>query len=458
MTAAPFPDPLAAGARLRIEVRALLRLAGPLIANNLALAGMNFADTVMAGRLSARDLAAVAVGSSVWIMVFLFGLGVLMAMSPTAAQCYGGGEDRRIGAYSRQALWMGGGLAAVLMLALLNAGRLLTAIGIDPAIVPLTVGYIEAIAWGLPAIYAYLALRFTSEGIGWTRPIMYIALLGLVTNVAGNYVLMYGKLGFPAMGAVGCGLASAISMWAMLAAMVMYMLRTPRYRPFAIFARFELPNPPMLRELLALGLPIGVSVVAEAGLFTAVALLMGTLGATVVAAHQIAINYAATMFMIPLGLHSATTIRVGHALGRGQHAYARFLGFTGIGVCACVMAVSAVLMLIFKDAIVGLYTVDSEVAGIAVSLLFVAAIFQISDGLQVGAAGALRGFKDTRVPMLLNFTSYWLVGFPLAWYLGIGLGLGPQAVWIGLVAGLTVAAILLTWRFALVSARTRQPP
>ncbi|MBA3563332.1 MAG: MATE family efflux transporter [Gammaproteobacteria bacterium] len=443
---------------VRVEALALLRLAGPLIANNLALAGMNFADAVMAGRLSARDLAAVAVGSAIWIVVFLFGLGVLMAMSPTAAQCYGAGESRRIGAYTRQALWLGVGLAAVLLIALLNARHLLVLIGIDASIVPLTSGYVSAIAWGLPAIYAYLALRFTSEGIGWTRPIMYIALLGFVSNVIGNYVLMYGKLGFPAMGAVGCGLASAIAMWIMFAAMLVYVLRTPRYGPLEIFTRFDWPHPATLRELLALGLPIGASVVAEAGLFSTVALLMGKLGATIVAAHQIAINYAATMFMVPLGLHSATTIRVGHAIGRGQLDYARFLGYTGIGLCACVMAASAVFMLVFKDAIVGLYTSDEAVANIAVSLLFVAAIFQISDGLQVGAAGALRGFKDTRVPMLLNFFSYWLVGFPLAWYLGLVAGLGPQAVWIGLVAGLSVAAILLTWRFALISACAKRGP
>ncbi|MGH8495537.1 MAG: MATE family efflux transporter [Gammaproteobacteria bacterium] len=434
------------------EARDLLRLAGPLIANNLALAGMNFADAVMAGQLSARDLAAVAVGSAIWIVVFLFGLGVLMAMSPTAAHCYGAGEGPRIGAYTRQALWLGAGLATVLMIALLNSGHLLVAIGIDESIVPLTSGYVSAIAWGLPAVYAYLALRFTSEGIGWTRPIMYMALLGLVTNVAGNYVLMYGKLGFPAMGAIGCGAASAIALWTMFAAMLVYVIRTPRYRPFGIFERFDWPDAAKLRELLMLGLPIGVSVVAEAGLFTTVALLMGKLGATIVAAHQIALNYAATMFMIPLGLHSATTIRVGHALGRGQPARARFLGFTGIGLCACVMAVSAVFMLVFKDAVVRLYTSDAAVARIAVSLLFMAAVFQISDGLQVGAAGALRGYKDTRVPMVLNFFSYWLVGFPLAWYLGLTARLGPQAVWIGLVAGLSVAAVLLTWRYNRISA------
>ncbi|CAN5349065.1 MATE family efflux transporter [soil metagenome] len=436
---------------------ALLRLAGPLIANNLAIAGMNFSDAVMAGRLSARDLAAVAVGSAIWITVFLFGLGVLMAMSPTAAQFHGAGESGRIGAYTRQALWMGGGLAALLLVALLNAEHLLAFVGVDPTIVPLTSGYIAAIAWGLPGIYAYLALRFTSEGIGWTRPIMYIALLGLVANVSGNYVLMYGKFGAPALGAVGCGMASAISMWIMLAAMVVYVVRTPRYRPLGIFTRFEWPRWKPLRELVALGLPIGVSVVAEAALFSIVALLMGKLGATIVAAHQIAINYAATMFMVPLGLHSATTIRVGQAIGRGERDLARFIGYTGVGLCGAVMAVSAILMLAFKNAIVALYTSNATVAEIAVSLLFIAAIFQISDGLQVGAAGALRGFKDTRLPMLLNFISYWLIGFPLAWYLGLIARLGPQAVWVGFVAGLSVAAILLTWRFAWVS-RPRPGP
>jgi len=426
-------------------------LAGPLIANNLALAGMNFADTVMAGRLGAIDLAAVAVGNGVWMVVFLFGLGVLMGMSPVAAQYFGAGQKPEVGRALRQCLWLSQVLALVLFVMLRQAGHLLAAIGIDVEILPKTIGYIDAISFGLPAMYAFLVLRFTSEGIGHTKPIMLIAIVGLFINVLFNYLLMFGKLGFPRLGAVGCGYASAISMWLMFSGMLIYVRRHSIYRKFELFTAFDWPRRDGLRELLGLGLPIGLSVLSEAGLFSAVALLMGTLGASIVAAHQIAINYAATMFMIPLALHSATTIRVGQAVGGAQIRIARVAGFVGIGLCGVVMLVSAILLLIFGRQIAAFYTVDLEVQQIAVALLFVAAVFQVSDGLQVGAAGALRGFKDTRVPMFINVFSYWVIGFPLAWVLGIHLRLGPQSVWAGLVAGLTVSAILLNIRYAAIS-------
>lgn len=440
-----------AGSRLKRELKKLLPLAGPLVANNLALAGMNFSDTVMAGRLGAIDLAAVAVGNNVWIVVFLFGLGVLMSMSPVAAQYFGGGRVSEVGRAMRQGLWLSQLLALLLFLVLRQSGHLLAAIGIDPEILPKTNGYIAAISLGLPAIYAYLCLRFTSEGIGHTRPIMLIAIFGLLINVLFNYLLMFGKLGFPRLGAVGCGYASAISMWLMFTGMLLYVKRHHLYEKFELFSKFEWPSRDGQRELLGLGLPIGLSVLSEAGLFSAVALLMGTLGATIVAAHQIAINYAATMFMIPLALHSATTIRVGQAAGGSQMELARFAGFVGIGLCGAVMTVSAILMLIFGQQIAAFYTIDPQVRELAVALLFIAAIFQVSDGLQVGAAGALRGFKDTRIPMAINIFSYWVIGFPMAYIFGIGLRLGPQSVWIALVVGLTLCAILLNLRYAAIS-------
>lgn len=435
---------------------ALVVLAGPLIANNLATAGMGFADTVMAGRLGTADLAAVAVGNSVWMVAFLFGLGVLMAMSPMAAHAVGAGRPGQVGAYTRQALWLSQALAVVVAASIAGMASLLDDIGVDPSIIPLATRYLSAISWGLPAIYAYLSLRYMSEGVGWTRPIMYAAGVSLVVNVFGNWVLMYGKFGFPAMGAVGCGAASAIAMWVTLVVMILYVARHPRYRRYRLAERLDPPRLSRLRSLLSLGLPIGVSVVSEAGLFSAVALLMGSLGATAVAAHQIAINYAATMFMVPLALHSALTVRVGHTLGGGDAVTARRIGFIGIGICGVVMAASALVLLFLRGQIAAFYTIDAEVRQLAVSLLAMGMVFQVFDGLQVGAAGALRGYKDTRIPMLLNFGSYWLAAFPLAWYLGIYADRGPVAVWVGLIAGLVLTAVTLNIRFARVAARRLQ--
>jgi multidrug resistance protein, MATE family len=440
-------------ARSLTEATGILRLAGPLVANNLALAGMNFADTVMAGRLGTVDLAAVAVGGSAWMIVFLMGLGILMAVSPVVAHAYGAGRWEDAGVSLRQALWLSQALALLGFTLLLGAGPLLAAIGVDPEVVPLTSGYLFAISFGLPGVFAFLAMRFMTEGVGWTRPIMYAAAVGLVVNVFGNWVLMYGNLGFPRLGAVGCGIASAIAMWSMLATMLIYLLRSRRYERYALWARFEGPRWPVQREILGLGLPIAASVEAEAGLFAGAALIMATLGATQVAGHQIAINYAATMFMVPLAFHSATTIRVGQALGRGEAAQARRAGWAGIGLCGLFMLASAIVLFLFRDRIAAFYTSDPELLPLATALLTMAMVFQVSDGLQVGAAGALRGFKDTRVPMLMNVGSYWLVAFPMAWYAGVHARLGPVAVWVALIAGLTLTALLLNTRFMRLSNR-----
>jgi MATE family multidrug resistance protein len=359
-----------------------------------------------------------------------------------------------IGRYTRQGLVLAVILGGTyLVLAQLLVGSALALVDIDADFRDLTAGYVKAITLGAPAICAFLALRFTSEGIGYTRPIMYTSLLALAANVFFNYVFMYGRFGAPAMGAVGCGLASAVTMWLMLAVLGTYVLLHPRYRPLGIFARVPPVRMDVLREIVVLGAPIAVTITAEVGLFAAVSILMGTLSVEITAAHQIAINFASTMFMVPLALSSAITIRIGHALGAGNAAAARFSGTTGISMCALFMAVAAVSLLLFRDGIVSLYTDDPAVRAIAVNLLLMAAVFQVADGVQIGAAGALRGYKDTRVPMVVNTVSYWVLAFPLAWLAAITYEASPEYIWGGFVLGLSVAAILLTIRFRKVSAR-----
>ncbi len=436
------------------EARALLRLAGPLIINNLSIAGMQFADAVMAGRLGAEALAAVAVGGSVWFLGFTVCLGLMMAISPIAARHYGAGEPEMIGRYTRQGLW----LAVVLGLTIFTLAQLfvqpvLGFLGIDPGFREMTIGYVQAIMYGAPAICAFLAFRFTTEGIGFTRPIMYTSLFALVCNVFLNWVLMYGKLGAPAFGAVGCGMASAITMWLMVFMLGTYVWFKPIYKPLKIFDHMAPIRMPVLKEIFALGTPIAVTITAEAGLFSAVSILVGTRGADITAAHQIALNFAATMFMIPLALSAAITVRIGHALGSGNAVAARMGGITGILICIAFMTCSAAFLLLFRDVVVGIYTNDPSVTEIAISLLLMAAIFQIADGVQIGAAGALRGYKDTRMPMVINTFSYWVMGFPLAYMAAITFKAPPSYIWAGFVLGLTVAAILLTSRFNILSKR-----
>lgn len=436
----------------REQAKPLLRLAGPLIVNNLAVAGMQFADAIMAGRLGADALAAVAVGGSVWFLGFTFCLGLLMAISPIAARHFGAGDYGLIGRYTRQGIYLGLAMGLpLIVLAQFVVGPLLVLIGIDPEFRDMTVGYVGAIMFGAPGIFIFLALRFTTEGIGYTRPIMFTSMFSLGCNVFLNYVLMFGKFGAPALGVLGCGIASAITMWLVALALGLYVAISSHYRPFRIFSRIAPVRIPELKEIIVLGVPIAVTITAEAGLFAAVSILMGTRGTEITAAHQIAINFSATMFMIPLALSSATTIRVGQLIGAGNLHNARTSGAVGIGLCALFMSLSAIFLLVFRDAVVGLYTDDTAVRGIAIGLLLMAAIFQVADGVQIGAAGALRGYKDTRIPMIVNTFAYWVLAFPLAFLAAITFKAPPNYIWGGFVVGLGTAAVLLTWRYSKIS-------
>jgi len=445
------PNPLVA--RFRRDAQSIFRLGGPLLVNNLVIAGMAVANTIAAGRVGPEPLAGVAVGVSYYQMFWLMGLGVLMALPPIVAHAYGAGRDAEVGHRFRQGLWLSQLLAVPILVALVLVQPVLEWFGTDPRTIPHATAYVQTLCLGMPAMLAFLAHRYTTEGIGWTRPIMYTAALGLAVNVVGNWLFTLGNLGLPALGARGCGIATVLAQWSMLAGMHLYQRRHHVYRPYGLFARFEWPDPGALRDILRLGLPIGGSVVSEGGLFSVAGLLMGTLGTEIVAAHQIAITWGAIMFMVPLAFHSATTIHVGHQLGRGDAPAGRFAGWSGIVMCGLFMSVSALCIVAGNELIAAAFTPDPDVRALAAGLLLLVALFHVPDGVQVGAAGALRGFKDAHIPMLMNFTAYWLIGFPVAWWLGIRLAHGPQGIWAGLILGLFACAILLTARYRSVSNR-----
>lgn len=433
------------------DLRAIARLGGPLLANNLAITGMTLADTVMAGQLGAVQLAGLAVGAAYWNLFLFVAFGMLMAVSPSVAHANGAKDRSAVVGYVRQSWWLAAFLAIVLVCGLMQVDWVMPAIGIAPDILPTSIGYVHAIAWGMPGALAFFSLRYTSEGLGRTKPIMYIGIAALGLNVFGNWVFMYGKFGMPALGAIGCGVATALVLWFMFFAMFLHMRRHRMYREFAFFERVARPHRRTLRELVRIGAPIAGSILAEGGLFVAAALIMGSMGAITAGAHQIALNYASFMFMVPLAISSATTIHVGHTLGRGDPTRARAVGVLGIAMCAIVMLISALGIVVLNDGIAALYTSDPPVRELAARLLLMAGLFQLSDGIQVGAAGALRGFKDTAVPLVFCVVSYWVVGFTLAYYFGVIQQGGPMFVWMGLIVGLTVSAVLLVSRFLAIT-------
>lgn len=433
--------------RFKIEAGATLRLGLPLMIANLLQMSMAFVDTVMAGNLSTNDLAAVAIGSSILTPAFVFGAGILMAVTPIVSQHFGSGTFHGIGKTVRQSMWLSLILSVPTILLLHNAMPILVMMNIDPEVAFLAQGYLKAASWGIPGFFCYLALKHFNEAVSVTRPAMYFAVVGLCFNIFWNYTLMFGKFGFPRLGAVGTGWATMIVMWVMCICMVTYTARKPGFRRYGIFDELRMPNLHYMKDLLRLGLPIGVTFTMEVALFAITTLLMAYISTVAVAAHQIALNLASVTFMIAFGISSAVTVRVGQNLGRGSLSNARFSGYTGIGLAVAFMSCTALIFFTFPGLLVSMYTGDADIVPLAVQLLILAGIFQISDGLQVSGASALRGLKDTRFPMVVNLLAYWLIGLSTGYYLGIHLDLGPKGLWAGLILGLTVAAILHNLRF-----------
>ena len=280
---------------------------------------------------------------------------------------------------------------------------------------------------------------------------MYFAVIGSIINIFANYVFMFGHWGFPALGAVGTGWATTLVWWMIVIGMILVTFRKKIRQEFQLFESFDWPHWISQKELLKVGIPNGLSFGMEVSMFAVAALIIGSMGVNQMAAHQVTINFAALAFMIPLGLSFAITARVGFAVGKNEVDEARFIGYVGIVISTLVMCVTALLMLTLPEIIIGVYTQEVEVARIAVGLLFFAAIFQISDGLQVSGLAALRGLKDTKIPMFVNVIAYWVVGLPLGYLFGINYNLGPEGLWIGLILGLSVAAVLHNLRFYLLT-------
>lgn len=435
---------------LRREIRNLAALALPLILAQLAQNTMSFVDTLMAARLGKEALAGIALGSTSFSFVLLILSGVILAVSPLVAQAHGADKPQEASRAVRQGLWLGLLLFVPAFALFWNAEPLLLHLGQAPETASLSSGYLRAISWGLLPAFGTTALRGLLEGLATTRPIMLFSLIGVGLNIVANNALMFGRWGFPALGLVGTGYATTFVYTAIFLMLALYV--TVKFGRYRIFDDLRRPDVKMLYELVRVGLPIAFMLGFEVSMFAATAFLMGLLGSAQLAAHQIALQSASVTFMVPLGLAIATSIRVGQAVGRGNVEAARRAGYVGIGGSVLFMCLSALTFWLAPRFVIGLYLdlgnpANFEVVALATGFLALAAAFQLFDGLQVSASGALRGFKDTRVPMLITLFSYWLVGLGSGTLLCFGFGLGGRGLWLGLVFGLATAAGLLVWRF-----------
>ena len=448
-------------AAVRREIPVLVAVALPLAVAQLAQHAMGFVDTLMAGRLGPEALAGIALGSVAFFIVAVVLSSMLFAVGPLVAQATGAHRPEEAVRALRQGLLWALMLTPPGMAVLWAMPTLLGLLGQDPLVVALATDYLRTVLWSMGPLLVFTALRAYLEGQGHTRPLMYVAFVGVGLNVVANQALMFGRWGFPALGLAGTGVATSFVYTVMAALALAYVGR--RYRaPSALGGRWRWDGA-TAREVLRLGWPISVTVGFESGLFAVSAMLMGRIGAAELAGHQIAIQTASLTFMVPLALGVATSARVGHAVGRGDPIGARAAGVVGIGLALATMVVTALLYRFAPQAVVAIYLdvegpVNRVVVGHAVAFLGIAAVFQLFDGLQVSAIGALRGLKDTRAPMLITLVSYWMVGLGGGVAFAFGLGLGGVGLWWGLVLGLGVAAAALTARFVALLRRWRPAP
>jgi len=441
----------------RREGPALIRIALPLALAQLAQNGMGLVDTLMVGRLGPAELAGIALGSMLFFFITIVSSSTIFAVGPLVAQATGARRPEEAAEHARHGIVLGALLSVPAMLILWWVGPALARLGQDPTTIALATNYLRAVLWSVPAFMLFVALRAFLEGRGQTRPIMLIAFAGIGANVVANNALMFGRWGFPALGLTGTGYATSLVYTLMALLLALYVARNQAGRHVLRWARVQRGR---VVEIVRLGWPIALTVGFETGLFAVTAVLMGLVGQTALAGHQIALQTVSFTFMIPLGLGVATTARVGQAVGRGDPAGVRAAGVVGISGSLAVMCATAAVYWLAPEFVISLFIDvhdprNAEVVAFATTFLRIGALFQLVDGLQVAAIGALRGLKDTRVPMLITLVSYWLVGLGSGVWFAFGLGLEGPGLWFGLVVGLAVAAVWLTLRFVTLARRVR---
>lgn len=437
---------------IRTEVAKLWQIAWPVLIGQLATVGMSVADVAMTGHLSAMDLAAVSLGASLWSIILVTVMGVMIAINAVVAHEVGASRFDKIPHIMRQSMWMalGVGLLACLLLNLSTV--VFDYLQLDTAVQDKATEFVRVISIGMPAFSMYRALYSYTTSLSETKPVMVIAILGLLYNILMNWLFIYGHWGMPQLGSTGCALATGSGMWLMLGAMFWWIKRSPTYQSTYPFHRREAPKWDEIRAMLKIGIPIGVTYFAEVSAFCAVGLLVARFGVVAISANQIALNFSSLVFMVPMSLGIALTTRVSQTLGEGQVVHARFVSWTGVGVSLIFAVFSASLMSLFRYQVAAAYTSDPAVQEVAANLLLLAAIFQLSDAAQVTLSCALRGYKVTRTPMIIHIMAFYGVALPVGCVLGLASSWMPwhpakpmeaTGFWIGLVLGLTVAAILL---------------
>lgn len=436
----------------RKELRALFRLAAPIVATQVAWIAMMTTDTAMIGHLGPEQLAGATLSLMVFFIGFTICFGVTMATAGLAAQAYGARQPRIVRRVIRQGLWVAATLVAPFLVMFAYTTDILVALGQPVEVLGHAEAYMATLMWCLPPAVAFAVLRNFVSALGRPAPALWVMLAGVPVNALLDYGLIFGHFGLPKLALTGAGIATTAVNVLMLAALAAIAVWRRPFAKYQIFARFWRPDWYQYRRILRIGAPIACVSLLEAGFFIGATFVIGQFGAIAVAAHTIAMQLPHITFMVPMGLAQAATVRVGHAAGRRDAAGAYRAGWVALLVTCGFMATNTAIILAIPDLFASIFLDTAspdtaEVLALAVSLLFFAALFQLADGIQAVAAGALRGLNDTAYPMMLAAVSYWGIGAGTAFWLAFERGFRSQGIWIGFVVGLIFAAILLTWRY-----------
>jgi len=441
------------------QTRVLIKLSIPVLLAQVAQNSMGIVDTVMAGGVSATDMAAVAVASSIWFPIMLFNIGMLLALVPITAQLIGGGQKYKVAIEIQQGFYLSLFLSIPTFILIFNAGFIVNMMDIEPLLAQKTIGYLHAIVWSVPAFLLFQVMRSFAEGSADTKPGMVIGFIGLLANIPLNWIFVYGKLGMPALGGVGCGVASAIVMYLMCLSMGIYIKLNKNLDSYLIFYHWVKPNLLAIKKLLQLGTPVAFSVFFEVSLFAVVALLVAPLGSITVAAHQVALNFSSIMFMIPFSISTAVSIRIGYQVGGKDYDNAKVTTKCAWTVGLILAIITGGFTAIFRTDIAQLYNDNPQVIGQASFYMLLCAIYQCVDSCQVISQGVMRGYKDMKAIFIRTIFSYWGCGFSTGYILGLTdlvvPRMGPAGFWIGFIVGLSFAAILFVMRIFWLQ---RQPP
>lgn len=436
---------------IRQKAGQFLHILYPILVTQIALSAITFFDTNMSGKFGTADLAGVAIGTSLWIPVQTGLNGILMGITPIVSHLIGSKRSNEVAYKVTQGMWLSLIVSLlVLLIGALSLTHILNFMNLEPAVRDIAARFLAAISFGIIPLFGYTVLRSCIDALGQTRVSMFITLIALPVNVGLNYLLIFGKFGFPAMGGVGAGVASAITYWVICLIALIFIYRAEPFTGLRLFRKFHFMSLSAFKELLKIGVPIGFSIFFETAVFSAVTLLMSRFDTVTIAAHQAAINFASTLYMIPLSICMSLTILVGFETGSGRLKDARQYGILGIGTAAVLSFATALILLFAGHHVAGLYSDEQEVISLIQHFLIYAIFFQISDAIATPTQGVLRGYKDVNPAFVICFIAYWIIGLPAGYVLASYTDLGAYGYWIGLITGLAIGAILLLARLVIV--------